>query len=76
MRFGSKRMDLENYAVEKGLDVNVDCDLTFSNHMNFQLDMANKLLAVVRKSSGTGHCLLSSMLQINIVCSHLDSGNM
>ena len=44
------RVDLETTVLEKDLGVNVDPELKFSQHIERQVNKANKILGMIRRS--------------------------
>ena len=50
MQYDSKRISLKSTKCERDLGVHVDVDLVFSLHINKQVNKANQLLGLVRRS--------------------------
>ena len=43
-------IELEKTCIEKDLDVNVDNQLKFSNHIEMKVNKGNKILGLIRRS--------------------------
>ena len=50
MSSGENRVELETTTLEKDLGINIDPELKFSRHIELQVNKANKILGLVRRS--------------------------
>lgn len=70
-----KRISLESVSLEKDLGVNVDSELKFREHINIQVNKANKLLALLRRGFASLDSASLSTLYKSIIRPHLEYGN-
>ena len=66
---------MQSTELEKDLGVNVDTSLKFSQHVEIQVNKANRLLGLVRRSFVYLDSQTMKMLFIAIVRPHLELGN-
>jgi hypothetical protein len=72
---GGDRVVLNSSEGERDLGVFVDCDLKFSEHVEKQVNKANKILGLVRRSYEYLDCETMRMLFIALVRPHLEFAN-
>ena len=74
-KYGSNEsVELHSTELEKDLGVNVDTSLKFSQHVEIQVNKANRLLGLVRRSFVYLDSQTMKMLFIAIVLPHLKFG--
>ena len=70
-----ERIVLEKSELEKDLGVHVDSDLKFSKHVEIQVNKANRLLGLIRRSYEHLDCASMKTLFTALVRPHLEFGN-
>ena len=74
-RKDNTRVILESSEVEKDLGVHIDKDLKFSKHVEVQVNKANKILGLIRRSYEFLNGETMKMLFIALVRPHLEFAN-
>lgn len=69
------KVDLQASECERDLGIQVDSDLKFSKHIETQVNKANRLLGLVRRSYEYLDCETMKLLFTAIVRPHLEFGN-
>ena len=71
----SDRVTLEKSEIERDLGVQVDKDLRFSQHIETQVNKANRLLGLIRRSYEHLDAESMKLLFVALVRPHLEFGN-
>ena len=71
----SDRVTLEQSEIERDLGVQVDKDLRFSQHIETQVNKANRLLGLIRRSYEPVDAESMQLLFVAFVRPHLEFGN-
>ena len=71
----SDKVTLENSEIERDLGVQVDKDLRFSQHIETQVNKANRLLGLIRRSYEHLDAESMKLLFVALVWPHLEFGN-
>ena len=71
----SDHVNLETTHLEKDLGINVDPELKFSKHVEIQVNKANKILGLIRRSYDYMDGEILKYLYVSLVRPHLEFGN-